>query len=255
MLNSTNLTRREPPVSLNLVSSLLYSRANSGQYTVYTNNSLSTPDAFLRNTPGIGNNSNFRNISFNNEIGSLGGGIIGRSSYLAIERLKRMSPQELKEIGQRNKAEFFRVLLPAAIEAERRYGVPASVTLAQAALESGWARSPIGGYNIFGIKGRGPAGTVNVRTQEFVNGRYITIYDNFAKYNNFYEAVIEHGKLFQKHKNYVKGVEQYAIDKNDHKFIQNIGRTYATSPTYTQKIQSLMNSYNLVNMSRNAYYA
>ena len=71
--------------------------------------------------------------------------------------------------------------------------MPAEVTLAQAALESGWARSPIGGYNIFGIKGSGPAGKTSVNTKEYLDGRWVSIKDGFAKYHNFAQAVEKHG--------------------------------------------------------------
>ncbi len=180
--------------------------------------------------------------------------IIGRNEFIAAEGLKRVTPQQLKDAGQRSKQEFFKMLLPAALEAERKYGVPASVTLAQAALESGWGKAAIGGYNIFGIKGSGSAGTVNVTTREFVNGRYITIKDNFAKYGDFYEAVMKHGKVFQgDYAGYKKGLSTYAKTKNDNAFIDAVGHTYATDPNYAKSIKSIMKDYDLVNMSKNFY--
>lgn len=173
---------------------------------------------------------------------------LGSVSHLqGIQSLTYMSPQMLKQLGQKSPNAFFKALLPAAIESEKKYGVPAAVTLAQAALESGWARSPIGGYNIFGIKGRGPGGSVNVSTQEFIRGRYVTIRDNFAKYNNFYEAVSAHGKLF--HNGYYnKGIKGYAQDKNPLVFVDNIAKTYATDPNYAKKIKDIIKNHNLLNM-------
>lgn len=180
--------------------------------------------------------------------------IVGKSKALASESLKRVSPKELKTAGERDKKEFFKMLLPAALESERKYGVPASVTLAQAALESGWAKSPIGGFNIFGIKGSGPAGTVRVPTKEFIKGRYVTINDNFAKYNNFHEAVMSHGKVFQgNYKGYKTGLAAYANTKNDYAFIDAVASTYATDPKYKQSIKQIMKDYDLVNMAKNSY--
>lgn len=173
---------------------------------------------------------------------------LGSVSHLqGVQTLQYMAPQTLKKLGQTSPSAFFKALLPAAIESEKKYGVPAAVTLAQAALESGWARSPIGGYNIFGIKGRGPAGTVNVSTQEYLKGRYVTIKDNFARYNNFYEAVSAHGKLF--HNGYYnKGIKGYAQDKNPLKFVDNIAKTYATDPNYARKIKAIMQTNGLIEM-------
>ncbi|HEY9839630.1 MAG TPA: glucosaminidase domain-containing protein [Candidatus Obscuribacterales bacterium] len=167
-----------------------------------------------------------------------------------LDRLKQMSPAELKELGESDKRAFFAALLPAAIESEKQFGVPAEVTLAQAALESGWARSPIGGFNIFGIKGSGPAGKVTVDTSEFYNGRYVKIKDGFAKYHNFFEAVKKHGELF--HNGYYdKAVKQYARDRNVDGFVNNIHGIYATDPNYSRKIKGIIADYGLKSMVDN----
>lgn len=165
----------------------------------------------------------------------------------SVDALKTMSPATLKELGQRDKAAFFAALLPAAIESERAFGVPAELTLAQAALESGWARSPIGGYNIFGIKGSGPAGKTSVDTKEFLKGQWVQIKDGFAKYHNFYEATKEHGELF--HNGYYdKAVKQFATDRSTYAFIDNIQGIYATDPKYSQKIKSIIEDHGLTEM-------
>lgn len=164
-----------------------------------------------------------------------------------LERLKQMSPGDLKQLGERDKQAFFAALLPAAVESEKRYGVPAEVTLAQAALESGWARSPIGGYNIFGIKGSGPAGKTSVNTKEYLDGRWVSIKDGFAKYHNFAQAVEKHGALF--HNGYYdKAVNQYARDKNVNRFIDNIHGIYATDPGYSRKIKGIIDDFGLKGM-------
>ncbi len=161
------------------------------------------------------------------------------------EALRKVSPAQLAQWGATDKAAFFAALKPAAVEAEQQYGVPWQVTLAQAALESGWAKHAIGGYNIFGIKGTGPAGTVAVKTQEYVNGRYITITANFAKYHDFYEAVSLHGKLF--HNGYYnKALAGFKRDHSPVNFVKNIHGIYATSPTYAKNIISIMKQYELI---------
>lgn len=218
-----------------------------------TVSNLIHPDQlFISNDVKRSNNT--ENFSFFDNNSDVNKNIIGRSRSLAAERLKIVSPQQLKDAGIRDKKEFFKMLLPAALESERKYGVPASVTLAQAALESGWAKSPIGGYNIFGIKGSGPAGTVRVPTKEFIKGRYVTINDNFAKYNNFYEAVMKHGQVFQgDYKGYKNGLSTYSKTKNDYAFIDAVASTYATDPKYKESIKQIMKDYDLVNMAKNYY--
>lgn len=144
--------------------------------------------------------------------------------------------------GKLSPAEFGRLFGPVARENMKRTGVPASVTLAQAALETGWGGSSIGdAKNLFGIKGTGPAGTISVPTQEFVNGRMVTITDSFRKYNSWQESIEDHGKLLQNSR------YGYALQyKNDpNRYAQEIHKAgYATDPDYASKLISIMKSNN-----------
>lgn len=169
----------------------------------------------------------------------------------SIETLKNMKSKELYALSRKDPAEFFKALLPAALESERLYGVPAAMTLAQGAAESEFARHPIGGFNIFGIKGSGPAGTVNVNTREVVNGKDITIKANFARYHNYFEAVSEHGKLYN-NGYYDAAIAQYAQDKDTLKFVDNVSKTYATDPDYAKTMKWVMRKYNLLELVQQA---
>ncbi len=73
--------------------------------------------------------------------------------------------------------EFIAKIAPFAVEDMRRSKVPASFTISQAALESGWGNSglTVKANNLFGIKGSGPAGSITVQTTEYVNGRAIKV--------------------------------------------------------------------------------
>jgi len=168
-----------------------------------------------------------------------------------IEKLKKITPKELKILGQKSPGAFLKALLPAALESEKRYGVPIEVTLAQAAIESGWGKSPIG-YNIFGMKGSGTAGSIKVNTAEYIHGKKIIVKANFANYHNFYEAVVEHGECFTGNKKYVSAVNQYSKDKNLFNFVDNIAKTYATSPKYGKAIKATIATYNIHNMADEA---
>jgi flagellum-specific peptidoglycan hydrolase FlgJ len=144
--------------------------------------------------------------------------------------------------GKLSPAEFGRIFGPVARENMRRTGVPASVTLAQAALETGWGSSSIGdAKNMFGIKGTGPAGSIRVSTQEFVNGRMITIQDNFRKYHSWQESFDDHAKLLQNSR-YGYAL-QYKKDPN--RYAQEIHKAgYATDPNYASKLIGIMKSNN-----------
>ena len=57
--------------------------------------------------------------------------------------------------------------------AQRQYGIPAAVTIAQAIDESGWGQSQLAAQdnNLFGIKGPARPGSVLRPTQEYENGQ------------------------------------------------------------------------------------
>ncbi|MNS52837.1 Exo-glucosaminidase LytG precursor [compost metagenome] len=156
-----------------------------------------------------------------------------------------MSVAKLQELGRTNKKAFLEALRPAAEEGEKKYGVPAEVTMAQAALETGWGKSIIEGYNLFGMKGTGPAGSVKKKTWEVYNGKTVHITAAFQKFHNFSEAVEWHGKRF--HNGYYdKALENFKKYKSATRFAQDITGTYATDPAYGAKLTSIMKQYNLL---------
>jgi len=144
--------------------------------------------------------------------------------------------------GKLSPAEFSKLFGPVARESMKRTGVPASVTLAQAALETGWGGSSIGdAKNLFGIKGTGPAGTIRVSTKEFRNGSMVSEYANFRKYNSWAESIEDHGKLLQNSR-YSPAMK---YKNNPDQFAREIHKAgYATDPNYSSKLISIMKSNN-----------
>ncbi len=145
--------------------------------------------------------------------------------------------------GRLSPSEFSRLFGPVAREASKRSGVPASIILAQAALETGWGSSTIGdAKNLFGIKGTGPAGSIRVPTEEVINGRRVTINDNFRKYNSWQESIEDHGRLLQNSR-YARAM---AVKNDPDQFARELQRAgYATDPEYASKLISIMKSNNL----------
>lgn len=144
--------------------------------------------------------------------------------------------------GKLSPSEFARLFGPVARENMKKTGVPASVTLAQAALETGWGASTIGdAKNLFGIKGTGPAGSISVPTKEFINGRMVTVRDSFRKYHSWQESIEDHGKLLLNSRyspalRYKNDPDRYAHAIHD--------AGYATDPNYASKLISIMKSNN-----------
>lgn len=91
---------------------------------------------------------------------------------------------------------FIASIAPGAADTMKLTGIPASVTIAQAILETGWGKSvPPGSCNYFGIKATPGQPYVTVFTNEFVNGTAQRITQEFAKYDDPAEGFYDHARL------------------------------------------------------------
>lgn len=139
---------------------------------------------------------------------------------------------------------FIDSIAAGAVATQKKYGVPASVTIAQAILESGWGKSSLTtkAFNYFGMKGTGPAGSVTVPTKEYVNGHWITINAAFRRYHNAAESMEDHGRLLATSSYYKKAM---AVRNDPRAFANALTGVYATAPNYGATLIQLMNQYNL----------
>ena len=108
---------------------------------------------------------------------------------------------------------------------------------AQAALESAWGEHLSGKNNYFGIKGS--PGTV-VTTQEWVNGEFITIKDEFKDFDSTLDCVRHLVNQWYKDYKQWKGIDR-AEDREEAAWLLK-EEGYATDPKYPQKLISLMDA-------------
>ena len=167
-----------------------------------------------------------------------------RSGEGAAYRRHHPSPARKPASGTGAQQAFISAVAPGAVEAQRRYGVPAAVTIAQAIDESGWGQSELAArdHNLFGIKGAGPAGSVPLPTQEYVNGQPVSTSASFRVYHNVAESIDDHGRLLAQ-----SGYYQQAMGDRQHpdKFAAALTGVYATDPNYGANLVSLMRRYDL----------
>jgi len=153
-------------------------------------------------------------------------------------------PPPAAAYGSHAEQAFINEIAPWAMAAQRRYGVPASVTIAQAIDESGWGQSVLAtaDHNLFGIKGTGPAGTVVVPATEYQNGQLVDQASSFRVYHNIAESVDDHGKLLATSQYYRQAM---ADRHNPNAFAAALTGIYATDPQYGSKLVDLMQRYDL----------
>ena len=172
------------------------------------------------------------------------------SATPAPQRAPRAVDETLPEpLGAaRWQREFILSVAPGARESQRKTGVPASVTVAQAILESDWGRSKLTreANNLFGIKalrGPGTAGIYEIDTWEVYGGQNVTVLAAFKAYTTLADSITDHGRWFHDNSRY-RGALLVRDDPRAFAYAINAAG-YATDPAYAPKLIGLMDKFNL----------
>ncbi|HCJ7370012.1 TPA: glycoside hydrolase family 73 protein [Enterobacter hormaechei subsp. xiangfangensis] len=158
-----------------------------------------------------------------------------------LDALKMQSRRGV--IRPRNVQDFLDMASDSAEQAAAKWGVPASVLLAQSALESGWGKH-VKNNAYFGIKGKSPTGnSTSFGTTEVIDGKVIHIKDTFRAYADYAESADDYGRFLNENKRY-KPAFIHTTEPNQ--FITEIAKAgYATDPDYAPKLIRLMERYDL----------
>ena len=162
--------------------------------------------------------------------------------------VRSASPQQMEAHTFNSTSDFIDAVGVAAQRSMKNTGVPASVTVAQAILESDWGRSRLTrqGNNLFGIKAlnaTGPAGVVTMATWEHTGGGDVIVQAPFKAYYTLEQSIDDHGTFFTANKRYAAALAVARDAKAFARGIQDAG--YATDPSYASKLIGLMDRYNL----------
>jgi flagellar protein FlgJ len=173
------------------------------------------------------------------------------ASALAATAAARPGPTRATSAVAVAHSRFIAGLAGAAQASARRYHVPASVTLAQAILESGWGASGLStaDRNYFGIKClNGVRGPIAVAchthpTTECGGGRCWPTAASFRVYRTVADSIVDHGRFLVVNPRYTRA---FAYRDHPDQFAAALQRCqYATSPTYARSLQALMRQYHL----------
>ncbi|MCL4797626.1 MAG: glucosaminidase domain-containing protein [Bryobacteraceae bacterium] len=163
--------------------------------------------------------------------------------------------------------EFFARIIPGAVAAEDHYGVPAEMIVSQAAIETGWGRSPIG-TNFFGIKKaiRHKRSewkvTREVLTQAQINrikkdliitvtprsdGKLdVILRQEFAGYLNVMAGILDHAYLVSSLGDYRAHFQRFKGDNDFAVYVRGVARVYATDPNYGNLLWTIINQRNVL---------
>ncbi|WP_194291398.1 glucosaminidase domain-containing protein [Cumulibacter manganitolerans] len=145
---------------------------------------------------------------------------------------------------------FIEYAVVPAQEGMDEYDVPASVALAQAIVESHWAKSEltVKGRNYFGIKCSGDSpyatGCMDKVTQECTDdGACHNQVASFRTYGSAEDSFRDHGHFLATNSRYETAFEH--VDDPD-RFAKEVAKAgYATDPAYADKLIELMQQYDL----------
>lgn len=161
---------------------------------------------------------------------------------------------------------FIEDIASHAVACQRKTGIPASVTIAQAILESGWGRSllSVEANNFFGIKaGKYWMGKVySGKTWEVFGGKRVDIpgtgriYKDvsaavgqgchreslFRAYDSFTDCLVDKSKVFY------NGLYEDALSYRSQSpmFLKLMAKRYATDPDYATKLTGIIERYRLM---------
>jgi flagellum-specific peptidoglycan hydrolase FlgJ len=158
-------------------------------------------------------------------------------------------------VASMTNAQFIAAAVAPAQQGYREFRVPASVTIAQSILESGWGRSGLtrNDRNYFGIKcfngSPGPIanGCHTYATYE-CEPTCLPTYASFRTYASITDSFRDHGRFLTTNSRYKPA---FSYSDNADQFLYQMWKAgYATSPTYVDNVKSLMRQYNLYQYDR-----
>jgi len=143
---------------------------------------------------------------------------------------------------------FIAMIAQGTMELQKQNSLFPSLTIAQSALETGWGKfipkdkySGKESYNLFGVKGSGPAGSVICATWEVYDGKRVEIDAKFKAYNNWEESLQDYYKVLMQ--------DRYLPVRQAKTPFEAAGRLYicgyATDPGYPNKLISIIKDYDL----------
>lgn len=142
--------------------------------------------------------------------------------------------------------DFIAAVAPAARTSMQSTKIPASFTVAEGALESGWGASQLAqqAFNLFGVKAdpswHGP--TWSMQTREYLNGHWVMVAAVWRKYGDWLGSISDHAQFLIANPRY-RPAFAYTSGTTFAQAIAAAG--YATDPQYATKIISIIKAHNL----------
>ena len=146
---------------------------------------------------------------------------------------------------------FVNSIKDQAIEICNKYGLYASVMIAQACLESAYGKSSLSSpphYNLFGVKGSYKGKSVSLPTWEVIKGKRVNVNAKFRSYPSYKESMEDQAKLLRNGLSWNKNFYRKTWIENARSYkdvTKALTGTYATDPNYNKKLNGIIEKNNL----------
>lgn len=151
---------------------------------------------------------------------------------------------------------FIASIAPAAQRIAASHNLYASVMIAQALVESQSGQSQLAqapNYNLFGIKGVGTNGSVNMNTNEQGKQGLYSVNAGFKKYNSYNQSLEDNANVISSNVLYSNAWRSNTKSYQD--ATSALQGTYATSNTYAQTLNDVISQYNLTRFDNKHFNA
>ena len=210
---------------------------NTGEYIVNYSSTIYSYYAdgsyIITSSEPLGKGANYRNSGSSNGSGDSGGsGIIGEYPYNSS--ISETINNRFSKIWQ-------------GVKEGQSQGLFPSVTYAQYVMECGWEGSTLSETynNAFGIKASNDwtGQTVDLPTQEYINGEWITTTATWRVYDDINQSVRDRTQFLLENSRYTEGgVFSASTYQEQCQALQNSG--YATDPSYATLLISIIEDNN-----------
>lgn len=152
---------------------------------------------------------------------------------------------------------FLQLVAGPAIDSERKWQIPASITIAQSILESGWGKSQLflQANNPFGIKAPVRSQSPDhyeayeAPTSEYLNHEWEIVSARFMAFSDLQAAFFRHARLlwepqFKKVQDQLVG-DPATRPQRVAQALRDSHPPYATDPDYPAKLMQLVNEFHL----------
>lgn len=173
-------------------------------------------------------------------------GLIG-STVLLSQSMTAKKDQIVIQTQQKEKQ--IQTWAPYAQKMQHKYHIFASISLAQAILESDWNQSSLAkdNNNLYGIKASADQAGVVVPTKEYENGKWIEVDQKFASYKTWQQSMEAHAQLLSKGTQWNANQYEHVIAAKDYKAAAAalVQDGYATDPSYAEKLVQVIEHWYL----------